>query len=363
MRQISSKKWVFLVLVVPGGIYIGCLALVMVIDPYMHYRIPENGLSYALTARNQRYQNDGFIRHFNYDAIITGTSMTENFKTTEFDKMFNVDSIKVPFSGGSYKEVNGTCKRALEVHPDLKIILRSLDLSMLVKDKNSSRYNNYPEYLYNESLLDDVNYWLNKMAILEGCMQNVIFHSMASKSKESFLDSFSFDEYSSWQKYHVFGKESVLEDYVRPEKNSRKVKLTREEKDMIYDNISQNVTELASDFQNTKFLLFFTPYSICYWDSLDREGKLEWEFEAQRVAIEEILKYDNIELYSFCNNFEMVCDLNNYKDIAHYSEEVNSWMLEWICEGKYRLTKENYKDYLNEIKKFYTLYDYERIFA
>ena len=288
--------------------------------------------------------------------------MTENFKSSEFDKLFSVNSIKVPFSGGSYKEVNDTCKRALQVRPDVKIIVRSLDLSMLVNEKDSSRYNNYPEYLYNDKLMDDVNYWLNKMTILEGCMQNVILHSLVSDSGGAFLDSFSFDEYSNWQKLHRFGKESVLSGYVRPEKRYFAVELTDEEKEMIYGNVTQNVTELARKYPDTKFLLFFTPYSICFWDSLEREGKLEWEIEAQRIAIEEILKCDNIELFSFCNNFEMVCDLNNYKDTGHYSEEVNSCILEWMQGGEYRLTWDNYEEYLEEIYMFYEKYNYDALF-
>ena len=358
MKQISSKKWTFTVLITVGVFIIGSTLLVFIIDPYLHYRIPQNGFSYALTTRNQRYQNDGFIRYFDYDAVITGTSMTENFKTSEFDKLFNVNSIKVPFSGGSYKEVNDTCERALKIRPDIKIIVRSLDLSMLVCEKDSLRYSNYPEYLYNDSLLDDVNYWLNKMTILEGCMQNVILHSLVSNYEGTFLDSFSFDEYSNWQGLHTFGKESVLLSYTRPEESSFVVELTEKEKEMIYGNITQNVIELAREYPNTRFLLFFTPYSICFWDFLEREGRLEWEIEAQEIAIEELLKCDNIELYSFCNNFEMVCDLNNYKDSGHYSEVVNSWM----HEGNYRLTWDNYEEYLEEIYNFYKEYDYEVIF-
>ena len=45
-------------------------------------------------------------KHFDYDAIITGTSMTENFLSSEFDSLFGVNSVKTTFSGASYKEIN-----------------------------------------------------------------------------------------------------------------------------------------------------------------------------------------------------------------------------------------------------------------
>lgn len=363
MKIISSKMWVLSVLTSVMIIFIGCIGLVIIIDPYLHYRIPDNGLSYSLTTNNQRYQNDGIIKYFDYDSVITGTSMTENFKTSEFDELFQVKSIKVPFSGGSYKEVNDICKRVLKIRPNVKIIIRSIDLSMLVREKDWMRYSNYPEYLYNDKLYDDVNYWLNKMTILEGVGQNVIFHSLVSETNGDFFSSFSFDDYSNWQEEHTFGKESVLEAYVRPDnKENNSVELSDQEKQMIQDNITQNITALAYEYPDTTFYFFFPPYSICYWDSLEREGKVEWEIEAQRVAIEQILKCENIELYSFCNYFDMICNLDNYKDDGHYSEKINSQILVWMKNENYKLTKENYEDYLKEIRDFYSSYDYDSIF-
>ena len=359
MKQISSKKWVFMVLAVTWAVFIGCAVLVITIDPYLHYRIPDNGLNYNLKITNQRYHNDGIVRYFEYDAVITGTSMTENFKTSEFDEIYGTNSIKIPFSGGSYNDVNDACIRVLEARPDTKIILRSLDLSRLLDEKNASQYSDYPEYLYNDKLMDDVSYWLNKMAILEGCMIDVVLYSIGSEEK--FLDTFSFDEYSTWYQVCSFGKESVLASYVRSEKSTNIVKLTDEEKEMILENVTQNVTELACAYPDTTFLLFFPPYSICYWDVLKNTGQTDWRIDAEQAAIEEILKYPNIKLYSFCNNFELVCNLDNYKDQAHYGEWINSLILEWMHNGEYLLTKDNYKEYIKTIRNFYNSYDYNSL--
>lgn len=57
-----------------------------------HYHAPLKFLSYPLV--NERYQNNGIVRHFDYDSVITGTSMTENFKTSEAQKLFGSDFIK-----------------------------------------------------------------------------------------------------------------------------------------------------------------------------------------------------------------------------------------------------------------------------
>ena len=69
-------------------------AVVAVIDPYFHYGKGLSCLSYPL--HNQRYQNDGIAKHFDYDAVIIGSSMTENFKPSELDELFDVIQQPLP---------------------------------------------------------------------------------------------------------------------------------------------------------------------------------------------------------------------------------------------------------------------------
>ena len=87
-------------------ILLGAAALtVFHVDPFMHYHKPHtDSYYYTLDLENQRNVNDGISRHFDYDALITGTSMIENFNTTEFDEIFGVNSIKLPYAGGSMQK-------------------------------------------------------------------------------------------------------------------------------------------------------------------------------------------------------------------------------------------------------------------
>lgn len=48
-----------------------------------HYHAPLEDFAYLLDRNNERYQNYGILSHFSYDTIITGTSLTENFKSSE----------------------------------------------------------------------------------------------------------------------------------------------------------------------------------------------------------------------------------------------------------------------------------------
>ncbi len=130
--------------------------LMIIIDPYFHYHKPLSFLSYRLG--NQRYINNGIIKHFDYNAIITGTSMTENFKSSQFNKMFNVNSIKVPFAGVSYKEINDNVEMALKNKKNIKCILRGLDYGKINENFEKMFYDAYPTYLYDYSIFN--NYFI-----------------------------------------------------------------------------------------------------------------------------------------------------------------------------------------------------------
>ena len=83
----SEKKWGIGLLITTVVLLIALGGLTAVVDPYFHYHGPLEGLSYP--DGNERYQNDGIIRNFAYDAVITGNSMTENFRVSELNDLFS----------------------------------------------------------------------------------------------------------------------------------------------------------------------------------------------------------------------------------------------------------------------------------
>ena len=322
-------------------------------DPFFHYFGPRDSINYRLY--NQRYQNDGITRHFEYDAIITGTSMIENFKTSECDALFGTNSIKIPFSGASYKELNETLERALVYNDQVSVIFRGIDLGRLFSDKDYMRYESYPDYLYDEHLLNDVSYLFNKDLFVDDVIGAIEFDMHSDTSH-------TFDRYSNWQNKHTYGKEAVLAEYERPKASEKIREFSAEDEEVVRGNIRQNVTDLVEANPQITFYLFMPPYSIVYWDSLNQEGKVQRAIDGQRVAIEMILQYDNVRLFGFFDEFDLICDLNQYRDDIHYGEQINTQMLEWMHDGEHELTLDNYEAYIQALSDFYTTYPYESIF-
>lgn len=328
----------------------------IIIDPYLHYHAPISDHGY--TYYRQRYINDGIVRHLDYDAYIVGTSMIENCKASEASELFGYDFIKVPYSGGFYKEIDQIVKRSFTSDNDIKMVIRSLDYTLLAKDKDAEHAEEdplnpeykVPEYMVNNNPFDDVKYVLNKNIFGETCvtMINIL-------NNEPTTD---FDYYSNWNADATFGRDAVLATYDHYDTLLPEKEFTQSDRDMVKGNIEQNVIATINEHPETTFYLFFPPYSVCYWDTLRSEGSLGWNIEAERTAIELLLECPNVKLFSFSNDFETTCNLDNYRDQGHYGEWINSILLHRMKDGEYLLTKDNYEAYLAEIESFYSSYDY-----
>lgn len=102
--EAAARKWFCRCLSILAGLLILTGLVVVVVDPYFHYHKPFSFLSYRLY--EERYTNDGISRHFDFDAMITGTSMAQNFKPSEMDELFGTNAVKETFSGAGYQELS-----------------------------------------------------------------------------------------------------------------------------------------------------------------------------------------------------------------------------------------------------------------
>ncbi len=347
---------IFLIILLGGLI---CVAAINVaIDPFFHYHAPISGMSYTLD--DERYQNNGIVRHFTYDAMITGTSMTENFKTSEANELFGVNAIKTCFMGGSYKEISDNIRTALKANPYLKTVIRATDQFDIINDPDKHPSTDpettfeYPFYMIDNNVFNDVEYVLNK-TILSNSVKMV-------KNTAAGVPPTTFDEYMNWMSSYTFGKDAVLSTYKRPEITGTNAPITEDDKALVEANIKQNIIDLASDYPDVTFYTWIPPYSVCFYDQENRKGTLQRDMDAMETEIAMLVKVPNIKLYGFADKENIVTDLSLYKDVAHYGESVNSYVLSCMAADEGLITEDNYKDYMNRVREFYMNYDYDSIY-
>ena len=336
---------------------------VFIVDPFFHYRAPNPNLYYRLY--DQRSQNDGITRHFSYDSIITGTSMAENFKASRFDEAMNTRSIKVCYSGATYKELNDNLKVSYESGHDIKYVFRTLDYSLLYRDKDALREDmgEYPYHLTDSNPFNDVKYLINRDVLINYTLP-VIYHAIKGDAG----GYTNFDDYSYTDAENVYGKEYVLASVQGFDEAEEVISPTDEEISLLVDNMEQNVVSLARSHPETTFIYFFPPYSMAYWGSLRHEGTLDHMLEGKKKAIECMLECDNIHIYSFSTHTDITGNLDNYRDPGHYRASINDLIMDIMTQAEVsgepvydRICKENYIQYLDDEKELFHNYDYDSL--
>ena len=359
----NGKKWFYSCLILLAVSLFAIAGFVFWTDPFFHYRKPRPYFYYVL--EEQRYQNDGITKNFDYDAIITGTSMTENFSASEFDSAFGTNSIKVPFSGATYKEIEENLRVSYKSGHTPKYVLRGLDYTLLVRGKDDLRLDmgEYPEYLTNKNPFDDVKYLLNRDAIFTYSLPMIKRYIRGEQGGYT-----SFDKYSYTADQSTYSREQALMGQDHFDEPAVINEVTQQEMDMVRDNIESNVLSVARQHPETTFLYFFPPYSMVYFGGLKEDGDLEKELSYKKEAIDMMLECDNIHVYSFTMETDITADLDRYKDQAHYDADVSSWIIEKIADAEigqnsspYRITRDNVQEYCDTEKDLLMNYDYNSL--
>ena len=93
-----------------------------------------------------------------------------------------------------------------------------------------------------------------------------------------------------------------------------------------------------------------------------REKELEAVLAKYDYMTRRLLQYDNVKLYFFQNQEDIICNLNNYADYTHYHGSICKYMVECFANGNRRVTEENLEEELDKLRQLATTYDYEAIY-
>lgn len=349
VKEMTPKKWGTWAIVIILTLVVGMGLLTYIVDPYFHFHAPIEGMSYRLY--EQRYINDGISRHFDYDTIVTGNSLSENVKTSQVDELFDCKSIKLPYSGAGYKELWESIERAISYNPKVKDVFVFLDVEDAMRDKDYVRYSDCPEYLYDNNLFNDATYLWNKDVFYRGTIYSLLMSMTGAEST-------SFDEYSA--KVKETGADVVIPQIGKlpsPEDASEK-SYDADLEQMVCDNVNANIIRVTEMYPEVSFHLIYAPPSIARWAKYYRWGDMQCRIESKKTVTSMLLQQKNIEIYTFQNDFDLVCNLDNYQDTVHYRPEICEYIFDSIAQGKCKLTSENYDSYFKEIENFYKQYDY-----
>ena len=324
----------------------------IIIDPFFHYHKPI--IRYRLY--NERYINDGIARQFEYDAIITGNSLSQNFKVSQYDELFETHAIKLPYAGANTVELWSALGRAVgQTKPGynehVKEILVCFDCEDIVNDQYWVRYEGAPEYLYDDNLFNDLEYLLNKETLYKGTIYNVL---MTLKARENT----DFDEYSAWEKPTGPQMACAPLDLIDPARVDAPILFGQKDMEYAKASLEYNVLPVVRGNKDINFKILLPPASIAKWAEYYDDGEVSYRIDSMDYILSTLLDEENVSIFGFADDTELITDLDRYCDTIHYDAGVSEWMLEEIAEGKNEITKGNLNEYINKLHDFYENYDY-----
>lgn len=319
--------------------FVFCALLVFIIDPFFHYHKPVPGLKAVLNEKE--YQCIGSLRNFDYDALIVGSSVCENYNNGWINEKFDVNSIKAIRSYGATADLCFFVNEAYKNH-DIKKVFYNIDpVSLSGTPRLTFEETGCPMYLYDENPFNDIQYLLNKDVILSRIPYMV--------SKSVIGDYDEGDSYN-WGQWKEFNSDMVLGLHIRKHSVNEMLPI-----DVYEEECSANIsllTDIISSHPETEFYIFVPPYSFMWWDNINRYGDLEAYIYNMRKCAKELVKYENVRFYYFLDDEDIVTNLENYMDVVHFSPDINYEIVQRIADENNVIKEEDIDDVFDKCREY-----------
>ncbi len=346
----TSKQYFIRTIAYSMGLLILIAAATIIIDPFVHYHAPFFGLAAAET--DERGQQIGVAKNISYDTAIVGSSMSENFVAGWFDDgVIGNRTVKLSMQGAHFDDYSRLLNVVLS-KPETKTVIISLDNYLLLHNP-AEHPTTIPQYLENDTVSDDIYYLWNKsvaFVFLPQFLINNVTEGFSADSAYCWANRFKFDKYVARATYTPF----------------RLLQKKDEEKFDTYfgyaDEFLAGVTPYIEARPDVEFIFYSPPYSILYWDDCILRGRLTAEICAINEVYKKLLEYDNVRMFYFQDNWDIITDLDNYKDYSHYSRDISKYIYECMRDGKCELTADDSFDVLLKFSEDIADYDHEASF-
>jgi len=306
-----------------------------VVDPLQFYR---RAAYRPVFSENQRYQNPGLAKNYDYETVVIGTSHAENFLPSHVERAFGEKTLKLAISGATAHEQYLILRKAIETGKP-RHVLWALDYISFQKPARavSRREGDFPLYLYREG---PRTHWLYLFS----------FDSLGL-SVDALLGRGprDLDTLNTWYRDFTFGENRVLSDWRR-----RGGILDRVNRDptrnfssstaAVHRSVRLNLLGLVRAHPEIRFDLFFPPYSALSYlaDLRTWEHAFEERQAYKAFVVEQAASLSNARAFDFQAIGRITHDFRHYKDLEHYDLEISDALLAFIAAGRYRVTPQSH---------------------
>ncbi|MFQ5508396.1 MAG: hypothetical protein ACE5FN_03570 [Leptospirillia bacterium] len=328
MRSCRRAVIAFVVAATIPTLLIG--AFVYAMDPFQHYR-PSTAYFY-----NMRYLSPGLAKHLDYDILVVGDSLTQNFRESVIQRTLGAPALNLSMQGSSLFE-QATLIRHAATTGKLRTVLWGIHPWAASGGIERVSTKDFPRFLYDNNPFNDWEYIYNRN-ILELSFSKLL-HPPPPAAPE-------LDRFNVWynDKEMRPGRDRVLKKYHRPKRVNRRLSPDYAPGGLIA-SFNHNILSTVQGHPEVEFVIFVPPYSMLdYATELFAEPlRMNAKMRFLAHAFEQLSDEPNVRLFFFSGVTSLTGNLDNYRDVRHYWMHINDWMLESIAGNRFRLTPDNWQ--------------------
>lgn len=316
-----------------------------IIDPLYYY-------DYEASTKiiNPRFSNAGLIKNYEYDTVIIGSSMVQNFNMDSFRDKMNLYPLKVTAGGLTTKE-QISLYEMIEQEGKASTFIMSIDIHTMAKEgADNVAQKKFPSYLYNDTAFDDYNYLIGYEVWMRFLPVNLAFW-MIDKANVTMSDNLEYyidvDKIGDWSNDYSYSEEVVKEKYLSKIDATTSLMIPQ-----IEDNISYNIEILAQSIvleSDKQYIFFFPPYSALFWFKAKEEDYFDLLMNGKKEFIQRFSGYENIRIIDMQDCCEII-DLDNYRDATHYNPVIQESIIDKIVDGSCDVKEENMDVKIEELE-------------
>lgn len=352
----QTKKFVKTYMSIVFGTIILNTTMIYTFDPLQLIRKAD--WYYPYFSKEERFQNPGLIKNYDYDTIILGSSMVRNFSSKYIGEKLNLHPIKLSLSNSNLYEQNLTFNLANSIGT-VKNVIWAFD-TMFGKyfghpgswlPGHNPKQPDFPDYLYAGDMTEYHKYFLN-LGLTYQFLKHLVQTYLLRPSKETVEEA--LDNLNNFHKKVKIGKSHTLKKYDKAlEFNKKNPIVFTEQTD--FERLKKQIDEFfiatIKTHPNIKFIIFFPPYSILLQKYYEKFNLFDFEIKIKKYVIDALIHEPNVEIYDFQDDSPITHNLENYSDMTHYSQDINAYMIDCILNKKDLISPNDPYQSINKLRQ------------
>lgn len=335
-----------------------------IVDPFHFYHRPWFAIGFS---KNQRLQNPGIARQFDYDAVLLGTSRTESFQTSALQRALDLNIINLSVSASLVTEQALLLDVVLQNQAIERVVWEinypSFSLGDRLYDRHGDRVlslglGTFPNYLYEVGPETPFRYLLSLDILFESVRAIRGQRPDNYDTLHYWVDQFEYSEArvrAAWKHrgdYWTAARRTYLAQHTPTPRE-------------VQDVFVQRVERVIQQNPQVQFDLLLLPVTVLEYGMDFRivRGRFEARLSLNEAVARTQAKFSNVRVFNFQGDKQLTHDFSRWKDLEHFDAATNELIMNAIAQGDYQATShqllcataELRQDVLTFMKEFCTI--------